>query len=40
MEAKALDWFDSIREYDAAKASGNETIPFLKALEEIERSRK
>jgi len=31
---------ESIRAYDAAIASGDEAIPFQKALEEIERSRK
>jgi len=31
---------DAIRAYDAAKASGEEPIPFEKATQEIERSRK
>ena len=39
-EARALNWFDSIRAFDAAKAAGDEAIPFLKATQEIERSRK
>jgi GrpB-like predicted nucleotidyltransferase (UPF0157 family) len=39
-EAKALTWFGSIRAYDAAKASGDKAISFLKATQDIERSRK
>lgn len=35
-----IEELDSIRAYDAAKASGDEAIPFLKATQEIERSRK
>lgn len=31
---------ESIRAYDAAKASGEEAIPFTQARKEIERSRK
>ncbi len=34
-----IEELDSIRAYDAAKASGEEPIPFDKAVEEIERSR-
>jgi hypothetical protein len=35
-----IEELDSIRAYDAAKASEDEAIPFLKATHEIERSRK
>ena len=35
-----IEELESIRAYDAAKASGDETIPFEKAIEEMERSRK
>jgi len=35
-----IEELDSIRAYDAAKASGDDAIPFLKAMQEIERSRK
>jgi len=35
-----MEELDSIRAYDAAKASGDEAIPFLKATKEIERARK
>ena len=35
-----LEELESIRAYDAAKASGDEMIPFEQAVEEIERSRK
>jgi hypothetical protein len=35
-----IEELDSIRAYDAAKASGDEAIPFPKATQEIERSRK
>jgi PHD/YefM family antitoxin component YafN of YafNO toxin-antitoxin module len=35
-----IEELDSIRAYDAAKASGDDAIPFLKATQEIERSRK
>jgi hypothetical protein len=35
-----LEELESIREYDAAKASGDEAIPFLRATQEIEHSRK
>ncbi len=35
-----LEELESIRAYDAAKASGNEAIPFDEATREIERSRK
>jgi len=35
-EAEELE---SIRAYDAAKASGSETIPFEQAIAEIERNR-
>jgi hypothetical protein len=34
-----IEELDSIRAYDAAKASGDEAIPFLKATQEIDRSR-
>jgi hypothetical protein len=36
---KLLEELDSIREYDAAKASGDEAIPFDEALKEIEQTR-
>jgi hypothetical protein len=35
-----IEELDSIRAYDAAKASGEKAIPFEQATEEIERSRK
>jgi len=35
-----IEELESIRAYDAAKASGSEAIPFLQATQEIERSRK
>ena len=35
-----VEELDSIRAYDAAKASGDEAIPILRATKEIERSRK
>jgi hypothetical protein len=35
-----IEELDAIRAYDAAKASGEEPIPFEKATQEIERSRK
>ena len=35
-----LEELESIRAYDAAKASSGNAIPFRKATEEIERSRK
>ena len=35
-----LEELESIRAYDAAKASGDEAIPFEKAIEEIEREQK
>jgi hypothetical protein len=35
-----LEEQESIRAYDAAKASRGEAIPFEEAIEEIERSRK
>ena len=34
-----LEELESIRAYDAAKASGDEAIPFEQAIEEIERKR-
>ena len=34
-----LEELAAIRAYDAAKASGDEAIPFEQALEEIERAR-
>ena len=34
-----LEELESIRAYDAAKASGDEAIPFVEAVDEIERSR-
>ena len=34
-----LEELESIRAYDAAKASGDEAIPFEEAIEEIERER-
>jgi hypothetical protein len=38
--AADIEELDSIRAYDAAKASGDEAVPFPKATKEIERSRK
>ncbi len=35
-----LEELESIRAYDAAKASGDQAIPFNEAIREIERSRK
>jgi hypothetical protein len=35
-----IEELESIRAYDAAKASGDEAIPFEQAMQEIERSRK
>lgn len=34
-----LEELDSIRAYDAAKAAGEEVIPFEQAIQEIEQSR-
>jgi PHD/YefM family antitoxin component YafN of YafNO toxin-antitoxin module len=34
-----LEELDSIRAYDAAKASGDEAVPFGQAVAEIERDR-
>jgi len=34
-----LEELESIRAYDAAKASGDEAIPFAQAVAEIERER-
>lgn len=36
---KALQELDAIRTYDEAKASGDESISFSQAIEEIERDR-
>jgi hypothetical protein len=35
-----LEELESIRAYDAAKASGDESVPFQQAVSEIERGRK
>ena len=35
-----IEELESIRAYDAAKASGDVAIPFQEAMKEIERSRK
>jgi hypothetical protein len=35
-----LEELESIRAYDAAKASGDEVVPFEQALQEIQRSRR
>ena len=35
-----LEELESIHAYDAAKASGDEAIPFEQALQEIQRSRR
>jgi PHD/YefM family antitoxin component YafN of YafNO toxin-antitoxin module len=35
----ALDEIESIRAYDEAKSSGDESIPFAEATDEIERQR-
>jgi len=35
-----LEELESIRAYDAAKASGDEVIPFEQAVAEIERNRR
>ncbi len=37
---EALEEIESIRAYDAAKASGEEPVPFEEAVEGIERSRR
>jgi len=37
---KELEELESIRAYDAAKASGEKPVPFEQALAEIERNRK
>ncbi len=34
-----LEELETIRAYDAAKASGDESIPFEQAIEEIEKGR-
>ncbi|RLJ09595.1 MAG: hypothetical protein DRP15_03195 [Candidatus Aenigmatarchaeota archaeon] len=36
---EALEELESIRAYDATKASNSEVIPFEQAIEEIEKSR-
>lgn len=36
---EALEELESIRAYDAAKASGDESIPLEQALNEIEKNR-
>ena len=36
---EALEELESIRAYDAAKASGDEAVPFTQAVAEIERDR-
>lgn len=36
---RAFEELESIRAYDAARASGDEVIPFEQAIEEIERGR-
>jgi hypothetical protein len=35
-----LEELETIRQYDAAKAAGDEAIPFDKAVDEIRRGRK
>jgi hypothetical protein len=35
-----VEKFEAIRAFDAAKASGDEAIPFEQAVEEIEKSRR
>ena len=35
-----IDELDAIQAYDAAKASGEEAIPFEQAVQEIERDRR
>jgi hypothetical protein len=35
-----LEELEAIRAYDAAKASGDEAVPFKRAIDEIESSRK
>ena len=35
-----IEELESIRAYDAAKASGDDAIPLKKAIQEIERERK
>lgn len=37
---EGLEELESIRAYDAAKASGDKAIPFEQAIEEIERKRR
>jgi len=37
---EALEELNSIRAFDVAKSSGDEPIPFLQAVEEIEKNRK
>jgi PHD/YefM family antitoxin component YafN of YafNO toxin-antitoxin module len=37
---EALEEIDSIRAFDQAKSANDETIPFSRAIEEIENSRK
>ncbi len=37
---EALEELNSIRAFDEAKSSGDEAIPFLQAVEEIEKNRK
>lgn len=37
---EALEELESLRAYDAAKASGDEAIPFEQAVAEIERNQK
>ena len=36
---RELEELESVRAYDSAKASGDETIPFEQAIDEIEQSR-
>jgi hypothetical protein len=38
--SQVLEELESIRAYDAAKASGDEVIPFEQAVTEIERERR
>ena len=37
---EGLEALETIRAFDAAKASGDEAIPFEQAVEEIEKSRR
>jgi len=37
---EALEELESIRAYDAARAAGDEAIPFEQALQEIEKAKK